>query len=186
VFTHPAGGDASAWWTLFGAQLVHPTPGVALLDLGLLGLASAWLELRERGTLLAVLLGGALAVAGVVGVAAAGPSSLTPDVLQRFEGSSGLAHAVLAAAAMQLALRGPAGPARRLGTLVLAAVLLKATLEQAAGWHWSAGLLPPGARVFPAVHLAGALAGSLVALGPSLRRGVQRRQAMGRNSTRMA
>jgi membrane associated rhomboid family serine protease len=141
-------------WRALSAQLVHDTPAMAALDLGVLALCGGWLERRARS--LAACAGG-LAVLGV----AVTVHWLQPQVLH-FAGSSGVAAALFTAAVLRLAATTRSYGVRALSLGVVAAALAKAALEQwaglgAAGPHWVGG--PP---VLGAAHIAGSLAGLCV------------------------
>jgi hypothetical protein len=138
-------------WRALTAQLVHGSPGLAAVDLGVVLLCGGWLESRSRGLAAAAASLGLLAVAFVVHAA-------QPQVL-RFEGSSGVAAALFAASALHLALHANTGGARALAWLVVVTGLAKVGLEQATGWSVSGDTVLHGARVLPAAHLAGSLAG---------------------------
>jgi hypothetical protein len=149
-FHREVAGDAELWRALT-AQLVHGSPGLAAIDLGVVMLCGAWLEVRSRGLVMSAGGVGLLAVAIVV--------YGSPQV-SSFEGSSGIACALLAAAALELALHSGSGRARALAWLAVIAVLAKAGVEQATGWSISGvGHLPEGVRVLSSAHLVGSLVG---------------------------
>lgn len=142
---------AGELWRGITAQLVHGSAELAAVDLGVVLICGAWLEGRSRGLAAAA---GGLGLLVVAVVVHAGQ----PRVLH-FEGSSGVASALFAALALQLALYAKTGGARSLAWLLVATALAKAGLEQVTGSSaWGTSLLA-GARVLPAAHLAGSLAG---------------------------
>jgi rhomboid family GlyGly-CTERM serine protease len=159
----PGGGEALQYarervdrgeaWRLATGQLVHWTPRMALLDLGVGALLAALLEMRGRRTTAAwaLLLGGAATAATV--------HLLLPD-LAFYRGSSGLASALFVAAAATAARDAPPmGRALAWTALVLFAV--KLLWEAASGSAAAAGALPPGVEVAPLVHLLAGAAGGL-------------------------
>jgi len=149
--------EAESWRALTG-QLVHGSPTIAAVDLGILLLCGSWLERRARDI---VFFAGTLALLMV----AATVHWTQPQVLY-FEGSSGVAAALFTAAVLQLAITTPSRSLRALSLSVLAVSIAKAALEQWAGWGTSALHPTAGLPVLGAAHLAGCAAGlCAVALG---------------------
>jgi len=146
-------------WRLVSGQLVHWTPRMAALDLGMLLGLGIWLEVRgdRRLVALTMALGGGLTVLGV--------QELSPD-LAVYRGSSGLASALFVLAAVRLkSVNDPV--TRNLAITGVVLFLTKASFEFLAGQTLFAGPLPPGVHVVPVVHLLGGL-GGLVSATPSL------------------
>jgi rhomboid family GlyGly-CTERM serine protease len=144
--------EAGEVWRLLAGQMVHWTPRMAFLDLGMLLGLGAWLEARgDRRTMtLALALGGCLTA---LAVAAFSPG------LSVYRGSSGLASALFVLAALRIAEES-----ERSRALAWAAILLflaKAAVEAATGRAFFAGPLPDGVAVVPLVHLFGGAAGLL-------------------------
>jgi len=138
-------------WRLVTGQLVHWTPRMAALDVGMVIALGIWLELRgDRRRLVTSLALGA-------GLTALAVQTLSPDLLT-YQGSSGLASALFVLAAVRIADT----PERWPRTLAITAVVLflsKAAFESLAGQTLFAGPLPPGVHVVPLVHLLGGLGG---------------------------
>lgn len=138
-------------WRAVTGQLVHWSFGMAALDLGVIAVAGACLELRSRRIACLAL---ALAVA-LVGVAVdAGVPSL-----EHYRGSSGVGSALVAALVLDLIRREGSTLRRVLAAGVGAAFVAKLAWELATGSALPPGHLPPGIAVVPQAHFAGALAG---------------------------
>jgi hypothetical protein len=142
---------AGGVWRLLTGQLVHWTPRMAALDIGMVLGLGIWLEARGDRRLLvtSLALGGALTALAV--------HALSPDLLL-YRGGSGVASAFFVLAAVRVA----STPDPWLRTLAIAAVALflsKAAFESLAGQTLFAGPLPPGVHVVPLVHLLGGLGG---------------------------
>jgi rhomboid family GlyGly-CTERM serine protease len=138
-------------WRLVTGQLVHWTPRMAAIDIGMLLGLGIWLEVRGDRRLVAwaLALGGALTVFAV--------HVLSPDLLV-YRGSSGLASALFVLAAVRVA--SSTDPiTRNLAIAAIALFLAKAAFESLAAQTLFAGPLPPGVRVVPLVHLLGGLGG---------------------------
>ncbi len=157
-----AGGGAGAVaagpavWRALSSQLVHDASGMAAIDLGVVLLAGAFLERRDRVLAAAALVLGMLFVA--LAVLVAGPQ------LVRYEGASGVGAALFTAAALHVAFTTTSRGARALALAAAAVALAKAAVEQWSGWTWADAHLPPDVRVLPAAHLAGSLAGIVATL----------------------
>lgn len=141
-------------WRLLTGQLVHWTPRMALLDLGMLLGLGAWLEAHgdRRRMLLALAFGGILTALAV--------AALSPGVFV-YRGSSGLASALFVLAALRVA--ETPGWSRLLALAVIALFLTKAGVEEVTGQTLFAGPLPEGIEVVPLVHLLGGLGGAAAA-----------------------
>lgn len=138
-------------WRAATGQIVHWSVGMTALDLGVVAIAGACLELRSRRVACLAL---ALAIA-LVGIAVhAGVSSL-----ERYRGSSGVGSALLAALLIDLLRRERSRRVRLLALAAGIACVAKLGWEFAAGSALPFGHLPPGIMVVPEAHLAGALAG---------------------------
>jgi hypothetical protein len=145
-------------WRLATGQLVAWTPRMAVADLGAIAALGAWLEARgrRRGLIAGLLSAGAATALGV---------HLLLPRLALYRGGSGLAAALLVLVAADLAA-GTRDTGRRLLALAALALLAgKLLVEAATGRALAAGDLPPGVALTPLVHLLGAVAGALVALG---------------------
>lgn len=140
-------------WRLATGQLVHWTPRMALLDLGVGALLAALLEMRgRRATAAWALLLGSAATAATV--------HLLPPLLTFYRGSSGLASALFVAAAATAAREAPP-TGRALAWTALTLFAAKLAWEAASGSAAAAGALPPGIEVTPLVHLAAGAAGGI-------------------------
>lgn len=150
----PAAVVAGEAWRTLTSQVVHWTPRMTVADLAVLLAVGVWLERRSRrlaGLSLAV---GAMLVALVL--------AATPD-MPRYRGSSGLASAVFAAAAVYEVRAGSGWP-RAVAALAVAALAAKIGWETWTGLALFSGELPPGIEVRPAVHGAGALGGAVATI----------------------
>ena len=145
--------ESGQLWRLMTGQLVHWTARMTLLDLGVILLLGAWIEIRSRKLVIVSLVSAAALIA-------AGLYLLSPG-LERYRGSSGLATTLFVCVALLLLgerrlhwkWRAPA----LLALLLLAAKIL---WELWSGAPIAAGDLPDGVRVAPLVHLLGAIAGA--------------------------
>lgn len=146
-----------AWqqpWRWIGAALLHLSLLHLLANLAGLGLVAALG--RAAGC------GGRATLAWALAWPLTQGALLLQPALARYAGLSGVLHAAVAVAVVQL-LRGPRGPARSIGAalgLGLAAKLLleapwAGPLRQVPGWDIA---------IAPAAHAAGAVAGMLCAL----------------------
>ncbi|MFP5286505.1 MAG: rhomboid family intramembrane serine protease [Thermoanaerobaculia bacterium] len=158
-------------WRLLTGQMVHWTPRMAFVDLGMLFGLGAWLEIRGDRRLAAI----TLALGAVLTAAAV---HLSPG-LSLYRGSSGMASALFVLSAFRIA-DSPDRWTRVLAVAAVALFLAKAAFESLAGETLFAGELPDGVRVVPLVHLFGGLAGALAPAiaGPS-GRGASRRPRAG-------
>jgi len=145
--------DSGAYWRLLSGQLAHWTPRMATIDLLVLLITGAWLEIHSRRLALWTLVTTVLLVGLTV-------HAWTAD-LSIYRGSSGIASGLyVAMACVLIASRDP----RWLRLSALAALFgfgAKTARELTTGEAFFAGQLPPGISAVPAVHLAGALAGLL-------------------------
>jgi rhomboid family GlyGly-CTERM serine protease len=146
--------EAGEVWRLMTGQFVHWTVRMALLDLGAVLLLCYALERRSLATAAAV-------VATALVAVASGFHFLMADV-DRYRGASGLASALFAALALELARRSPSGAVRVVSILALFCFGLKLALEASTGLALAAGPLPPGVRSAPLIHALGAVAGATV------------------------
>lgn len=155
----PAGaleyGCGDPWWRLLASQFVHWTPRMAALDLGAAIAIAATLERRSRRTTLAAALAGFAATAACVALLL--PAGST------YRGASGIATALFAALAGELALRGPGRTRRLLAVAASSVFAAKCFSEFATGLAVAAGPMP-GVRVAAEVHLAAWFAGTLAVL----------------------
>lgn len=158
-------------WRLWTGHLVHATPRLALLDLGVLALLGAWWERRSRAALawilLASALGGSLAL-------------LAFSSFERYTGSSALGSGLFVAAALELAL-GERGVRSKAGWLALALFAAKCALEGMGGPSALFVTLPAGTSVAASAHLGGGMGGALVVLARRrhARRAAQRSASRG-------
>jgi membrane associated rhomboid family serine protease len=129
-------------WSLLTGQLVHWTPRMAVLDLGVLAACGAWIERRSARAWCTTLLAAAALTALAVRVSGV-------DV---YRGSSGLATAAFVAVALS-------HPRRALGVAALVLLAAKVAWETRHAGGIAAGALPAGVAVLPGVHVAGVLAG---------------------------
>jgi rhomboid family GlyGly-CTERM serine protease len=146
--TRVAAGEV---WRLLTGQLVHWTPRMAALDIGMVLGLGIWLELRGDRWRLAT----SLAVSGALTALAV--HALSPDLLI-YRGGSGVASALFVLAAVRIADTPDPVP-RNLAIAAVALFLSKAAFESLAGQTLFAGPLPPGVHVVPLVHLLGGLGG---------------------------
>jgi rhomboid family GlyGly-CTERM serine protease len=146
-----AGVRAGQLWRLITGSLVHATWGHLIRDLALLvfvGVAYGDAIGRRFGL---------LALAGLA-LPAAAVFALEPDI-SIYYGTSGLTHALLAAAVIA-ELRRPGSRSLRLIAAVIAVVLsAKLGYELATGAPMFPMDLGPGVRQLPIAHAAGALVG---------------------------
>ncbi len=140
-------------WRLLTGQLVHWTGRMAVADLVVLFAVGAWLESRSRRLALAALLTGGL----LVGL---GLHGFAPG-LSHYRGSSGLASALFAASALEMAAGSPRRWARVAALAALGLFGMKLLWEMETGCALAAGPLLPGVRVTPQAHVMGGLAGLL-------------------------
>ena len=148
---------AGQLWRLFTGPLVHATWGHLIRDLVLLIFVGAGYGAAIGGRFRAVFAAGLAAPTAVVFVA-------EPDIAIYF-GTSGLTHALLAAAVVAELTRGR-GLSRWLAAIVGAGLTFKLAYEL----HTGAPLFPMdlGAQVrqLPSAHAAGAVAGAIASLHP--------------------
>lgn len=138
-------------WRIVTGQFVHWSSAMAVSDLGVLLAAAWWIETRDRRWLVVALSAGVLIVGTVL---------LASDpTLTRYRGSSGLANACVAFAALDLAIAAPTSKPRAIGALVLIGIAVKVALEFRTGAPLWSGTLPAEVRLVPAAHVAGAAAG---------------------------
>lgn len=142
------GGEA---WRLLTGQMVHWTPRMAMLDLGMLLGLGAWLEIRGDRRLAAA----SLALGAVLTAVAV---HLSPGLLF-YRGSSGMASALFVLAAFRVADSSDRWT-RALAVAAVALFLAKAAFESLGGQALFSGELPEGVRVVPLVHLLGGLGGA--------------------------
>ena len=145
--------EAGEIWRLLTGQLVHWTARMTAADLAVLLAVGAWLEIRCRRVALVALLAGAL----LVGL---GLYGLAPE-LSHYRGSSGLASALFAAAALEMATASPLRWQRASALTALVLFAAKLFWELETGRALAAGPLLPGVVVTPSVHLLGGMAGLL-------------------------
>jgi len=162
------------FWRAATAQLVHWSVGMAAIDLAVVAIAGACLELRSRRIACWTL---ALAVVLVgLTVLYAIPS------LERYRGSSGIAAAVVAALLVDVVRRERSPVRRVLAVAIGAAFVAKFAWELATGSAVPIGHLPPGIAVAPQVHVAGAIAGIAASLSSvSSSRACRSRPSSGRS-----
>ena len=146
--TRVAAGEV---WRLLTGQLVHWTPRMAALDVGMVLGLGIGLELRgDRRLLMASLALGA-------GLTALAVHALSPDLMV-YRGSSGIASTLFVLAAIRAA-QTPDPQIRALAIVAVGLFLGKAAFEFLVGQMLFAGPLPQGVRVVPLVHLLGGLGG---------------------------
>ena len=146
--------DSGAYWRLLSGQLVHWTPRMATIDLLVLLITGAWLELHSRRLVLWTVATTGLLVGLTVHV-------WTPE-LSTYRGSSGIASGLFVAVALVIFFTGRA--LRWLQLVALTGLLgfcAKTVWEVVTEAALFSGRLPSGISVVPVVHLAGALAGIL-------------------------
>jgi len=170
--------EAGEVWRVFTAQWVHGSASMAFADLAVVALCGGFLERRHRGLALGAAVGGLLAVALAV--------HGTQAQVTHFDGSSGVAAALFVAAALWIALRSGSGRLRVLSILAVVGIFAKAALEQWAGWQLTGVGLPEGARVLPAAHLAGGVAGACGVAWIARGRGRERTRCASDPSPRIA
>jgi rhomboid family GlyGly-CTERM serine protease len=145
------GVAAGELWRLFTGQLVHWSTTMLVADVAVLLVAGVLLAQRSRRLLMVCLLISMAAVGAAV-------QFLAPELV-RYRGSSGIASALVVACALELAQNPGASRRAAIATLALGAV--KLAHEVATGVSLSSGTLPPGVRVAPVAHLAGAASGAV-------------------------
>jgi len=148
-FDRGAVARGQVWRPLTG-QLVHWTPRMAVLDLGVLLGLGIWLERHSRRVLLSTLVvSAALVAAGVQFIA---------RELVYYRGSSGLATAVFMGVALVVLSDKRRSPRWRILSL-LSILLLGVKILWETQHHGlvAAGSLPSGVQVVPIVHLLGAI-----------------------------
>lgn len=142
-------------WRLITGQLVHWSPRMTFVDLGMLAALGLWVERRSRALVTATLAAAAALVAAAV--------HLCASEVALYRGSSGLAAAVFTVVALLLLRDGSHCWVRRsLGALALLLLVAKTAWEMREGVALVAGRLPDQVSVTPVAHLAGALAGLAV------------------------
>jgi rhomboid family GlyGly-CTERM serine protease len=143
-------------WRLLTGQMVHWSPRMTCVDLGMVLLLGAWLEWRSRR--LAVI---TLAVAAVlVGLGVHGLTRLS-----EYRGSSGLGSALFVAVAVEIWRTAPRARLRYLSLGALLLFFAKAAWEMLTARCLFAGPFPPGVEVAPTAHLLGGLAGWMSHVG---------------------
>lgn len=148
---HRDGVASGELWRLVTGQLVHWSTAMLVADVAVLLVAGFFLARRSRRLLMMCLLLS-------VGTVAAAVHFLAPELV-RYRGSSGIATALLVACALDLA--GTPGTPRRAAIAALVVGAAKLAYELATGISLSSGTLPPGVRVAPVAHLAGAASGAV-------------------------
>ena len=144
-------GDGQFWRPLT-SQLVHWSPKMTLLDLGVLLVTGAWIEIHARR-----LLAGCVTLSAAM--VAAGMHFLDTD-LMFYRGSSGIATASFTALALLILFDPLRGKwLRRLGLTAILLLGTKLILESRQGTVIAAGHLPDGIQVAGLAHQLGALAG---------------------------
>jgi rhomboid family GlyGly-CTERM serine protease len=138
-------------WRAETGQLVHWSAAMAALDLAVVGIAGASLELRSRRIACWTLLLAVVLVGLTVLVAL--PS------LEHYRGSSGVGSALVVALVVDLIRRERSAPRRAVAAAIGVVFVAKLAWELATGSALPLGHLPPGVAVVPQVHLAGAIAG---------------------------
>jgi hypothetical protein len=143
-----AAGEA---WRLVTGQLIHWTPRMAALDVGMLLGLGIWLEIRgdRRLAVVALALGGGLTALAV--------HALSPDLIA-YRGSSGLASALFVLAAVRV-VSSTDPMTRVLAITAVALFLAKAAFESLTRQTLFAGPLPEDICAIPLVHLMGGLGG---------------------------
>jgi rhomboid family GlyGly-CTERM serine protease len=143
-------------WRAATGQIVHWGAAMAALDLAVVAIAGACLELRSR-RIVVLTLALALPIIGIavhVGV----PS------LERYRGSSGVGSALVAALVIDL-IRNERDAVRRAIAAGIGIVFVgKLAWELTTGSALPLGHLPSGVAVVPQAHLAGALSGLAAAV----------------------
>jgi rhomboid family GlyGly-CTERM serine protease len=138
-------------WRAETGQLVHWSAAMAALDLAVVGIAGACLELRSRRIACWTLLLAVVLVGLTVLVAL--PS------LEHYRGSSGIGSALVVALVVDLIRRERSHVRRAVAVAIGVVFVAKLVWELATGSSLPLGHLPPGVAVVPQVHLAGAIAG---------------------------
>jgi hypothetical protein len=131
---------------------------MAVVDLGLLLLAGAWLE-RGARAVAAWAIAASLLACGIA-VSWSGFAS--------YRGSSGVAVGLLVAALLHAIVASRGVRASIFASVALALTAVKIWWEWHTGVGLAAGPLPEGVTTAPAVHAAGALAGGVVVVGSSI------------------
>lgn len=143
-------------WRVATGQLVHWGFAMAALDLAVVAIAGASLELRSRriaGLTLALAL-------PIIGLAV----QLGVPWLERYRGSSGVGSALVAALVIDV-IRNERDAIRRAIAAGIGVVFVaKLAWELATGSALPLGHLPSGIAVVPQAHLAGALSGLAAAV----------------------
>lgn len=145
--------DAGEWWRIASASLVHVSAAHLALDVAAFGVGGAVVERRGRAHFALLCLAAAVAVG--VGVHLFAPG------LARYAGLSGVAHAALAAWALDAL--GERGATRWVGAGLLAVVAAKLAIDlsRPAPLFFDAGADVVAA---PASHLAGLLVAAILAI----------------------
>jgi rhomboid family GlyGly-CTERM serine protease len=156
-----ASGDI---WRLLTGQMVHWTPRMALVDLGMLLLLGASLEATGRRP------AASLAIGASVVLCAAG-IHVIPSGQELYRGSSGIASALFVLLCLELIVTSRSPRVKLLSAAALTLIVVKAVWESSTGRALGAGALPDGVVVSARVHLLGGLAGALVAATVWLRGG---------------
>jgi rhomboid family GlyGly-CTERM serine protease len=143
--------DGGEWWRVSSAHFVHSSTRMVIVDLGAVALLGWWVERRSRAALVSVLFASTLGVGLTVHL-------LRPDLL-RYHGASGVACALFAWVAVDMAVRDRTALVRRGALLALVAFLAKSAWEVSTGRAAFAG-----GDVVPSAHLSGALIGLAVGL----------------------
>ncbi len=138
-------------WRLLTGQFVHWTPRMALVDLGVLLLLGAVIEIRSRRLLACA------CFAGFV-LTGSGIHWLAPAITH-YRGASGVATTLFVLVAVMAVPRGRSIRSRGAAmALALGLLAAKMAWESASPAGFFAGPLPEGVEVLPLAHLLGAIA----------------------------
>ena len=147
-----AGAGSGQFWRPITGQLVHWSPRMTLLDLGVLAISGIWLELRSRWLAVGIVL-----LAGCMVAAAIHFLAVNVTI---YRGSSGVATATVTALALLITFdRRNSRMLRVLGLLSVLLLGAKLILETTYGTVIEVGQLPEGIRLAAVAHQFGALAG---------------------------
>lgn len=137
-------------WRLLTGQLVHWTPRMTLVDLGVVLLLGTLIERRRRGMMIFVSLAGLITTGFGI--------HLLAQRVTVYRGASGLATTLFVFLALTLISESRSPRKRTLAALALGLFAAKLLWESGSTGGLVAGSLPDGVEVLPFAHLLGGLA----------------------------